>query len=104
MIDTPEFDTDQSFKELFVQFSQTMLAQVERNRHKGMRKVWTAQDLDAQMLRLNISVQELRTALAYGVDVEDKAADCAVWSFMIWDNFTNNPELIGLPPGKRFNP
>lgn len=78
--------------------------QIVRNWHKGGRDRWTSDSLDGQMLRLNISVQELRTALAYGVDVDEKAADVANWAFIIQDNWYNNPTLKGLPPEKRFNP
>lgn len=99
---TSILDLSNDWQYQIAQFFDLCKEQMLRNRHKGMRETWTAQSLDAQLLSLQVSVAELRTALAYGVDVPDKAADVANWGFIIQDNFHHNPELIGLPPTKRF--
>lgn len=72
-----------------------------RNAHKGMRDVWTNQSWDDQLISLNISVQELRLALVYGVDVDEKAADIMAWAYIIADNWAHNAgiDVAGRPTG-----
>lgn len=80
-------------------FCVLMVHQMIRNSHKGFRDKWFSESLDKQLLTLQMSVAELRTAITYGIDVEDKAADVANWAAIIADNWKNNPRshVGGVP-------
>lgn len=99
-------DPQSEWEKKLDEFFHAMKQQIMLNSHKGMRDAWLSNPLEDQVISIKINTQELRTALAYGVDVLDKAADVAVWSFFVWDNFANNskwgPEGRTTPPDKRF--
>lgn len=84
-------------------FTQLMMDQIKRNAHKGMREAWLEYPLEKTLVYLQISIAELRTALAYGLDVEEKAADVAVYAFILQDVFNNNPALKGIPSDSRYS-
>ena len=94
---TPEWLTQHGL------FTDLMIAQMERNSHKGMREAWIGYPLEQSMTQLQISIAELRTALAYGVDVDEKAADVGNWAYIVQDCFYNNPTLRGIPANARFS-
>src|SRR5688572_30361236 len=98
------WNADPQWQKQMSEFWIAMRVQMERNEHKGMRDSWLKYNLDAAFQHLNMSVQELRLAVAMGIDIQDKAVDVANWPFIIWDNFYNNPANIGglIPPEKRF--
>jgi hypothetical protein len=71
-------------------FMHTMALQSDRNWHKGGRDTWLETSFEIFLTSLQISIAELRTALTYGVDVDEKAADVANYAFYIWDQWCNN--------------
>lgn len=89
-------------EEVFTKFTSLMHLQMERNSYKGMRDAWLDYPLEKCVTILQMSVQELRTALAYGHDVEEKAADVANWAWIIQDKFWHGPDMIGQPTNRRF--
>jgi hypothetical protein len=84
------------------EFHNLMQKQIERNAHKGMQESWLAYPLEKCMIQLQISQEELRVALAHGVDVDDKAADVANWSFIIQNIFYKS-SLARVHPNARFS-
>lgn len=71
--------------ELVRRFAAHMFERIRLNKHKGLRKAWLKYSVDGTLIELQMNKEELRIALAYGVDVLDKAADVAVDALMIWD-------------------
>ena len=88
--------------EIYEKFTTLGAKQIEHNSHKGMRDAWLDYPLEQTLINLKMSVEELRVAAAYGIDVNEKAADVAVWAFIFQDIFFNSPVFTGLPTTKRF--
>jgi hypothetical protein len=86
--------------ETWIGFFARMAEQMRRNQHKGFQDTWFNEPLSKQLSVLHQSVEEVRVALAYGNDVEDKLADVANWACIMYDNYVNNPAShIGGVPG-----
>lgn len=81
-------------EEVWNKFFELMKAQMERNGHRKFREKWFNEPLDLQLTTLQMSIAELRTALVYGIDVEDKAADVANWACIIMDHVINGRGLL----------
>jgi hypothetical protein len=90
------------WEEKLDEFLALMKKQILRNSHKGMRDAWLDYPLEGDVQAVKMSVEEARLAMAYGIDVDEKWADVAVWAFISSDAFHNNPALRGIPLHKRF--